>query len=286
MDHPRLVPTPGFQSSPAPEGRCYLLINFLCSSSLIIAVFQSSPAPEGRCYRACQARRAPTYSPVSILTGPGRPVLRRSRAPRTPGGSCFNPHRPRKAGATSETPLVVKLVSGQTADALDINTSTGSGGNVLFQSSPAPEGRCYEIAREALRRLGTAAGFNPHRPRKAGATLPRGVVRQVIIVSILTGPGRPVLRFRRGHTGRSQGFQSSPAPEGRCYGRFQKRIPPPSAQQSRGRAKVTVPASGRMARTSWAKDKRLWFAPCVHPSTNGESVMPGGIAEAEGGATW
>ena len=37
-----------FQSSPAPEGRCYAPRGI--NGPLVINEFQSSPAPEGRCY--------------------------------------------------------------------------------------------------------------------------------------------------------------------------------------------------------------------------------------------
>ena len=156
----------------------------------------------------------------------------------------FNPHRPRRAGATCRPVCPIWPICG-------------------FQSSPAPKGRCYSQPRKAWtpssarfnphrpRRAGATtaarwsikppAGFNPHRPRRAGATFclcPLCVRPQV---SILTGPEGPVLqdsaqviggtecfnphRPRRagatcaycGHSPATVWFQSSPAPKGRCY---------------------------------------------------------------------
>mgnify|MGYP006914493224 CR=1 FL=1 len=51
-----------------------------------------------------------------------------------------------------------------------------------------------------------------------------------IIVSILTGPGGPVLPAPAPLTGATWMFQSSPGPEARCY----------SPQRRRGRANVAV----------------------------------------------
>ncbi len=63
----------------------------------------------------------------------------------------------------------------------------------MFQSSPAPKGRCY-VARPVVL-PGLTEGFNPHRPRRAGATR--------------YGPA--------GYSYTGIVFQSSPAPKGRCY---------------------------------------------------------------------
>ena len=230
-----------FQSSPAPKGRCYATIK--TGALFSVGVFQSSPAPKGRCYHPASPKRPP--SQVSILTGPEGPVLLIvvwplvSAAPfqssPAPKGRCyhrlrlaelrevcFNPHRPRRAGATRRLRDAVEAV-------------------LQFQSSPAPKGRCYP---SACRCATAANGFNPHRPRRAGATL--GSVRSVELthgVSILTGPEGPVLpapsnarqsarscfnphRPRRAGATASETrsrpvtssqFQSSPAPKGRCY---------------------------------------------------------------------
>ena len=66
-----------------------------------------------------------------------------------------------------------------------------------FQSSPAPKSRCYGIYRTP-RRVYRAGGFNPHRLRRAGATLADWKeTRARQRVSILTGSEEPVLRIRR-----------------------------------------------------------------------------------------
>ena len=157
-----------FQSSPAPKGRC----NEARMAIHAAQVFQSSPAPKGRCNAEAQSpgRAGP---PVSILTGPEGPMQRQplplvvfvtlvsiltgpegpmqpqsSRRPDTSGS--FNPHRPRRADATSRTIPVMAAFD-------------------PFQSSPAPKGRCNDAGqsgRDAQR------GFNPHRPRRADATAP------------------------------------------------------------------------------------------------------------------
>ncbi len=60
-------------------------------------------------------------------------------------------------------------------------------------------------------------GFNPHRPRRAGATAVAGGLRATVVkVSILTGPEGPVQRPGGCLDLRNQWFQSSPAPKGRC----------------------------------------------------------------------
>ncbi len=59
--------------------------------------------------------------------------------------------------------------------------------------------------------------FNPHRPRKAGATLQHLYVRSENLVSILTGPERPALRCNICMCAARIWFQSSPAPKGRRY---------------------------------------------------------------------
>ena len=84
-----------FQSSPAPKGRCY---SRFMIGVIIRYLFQSSPAPKGRCY-ANELERAIQKVVVSILTGPEGPVLQRLIKCVKQSGS-FNPHRPRRAGAT------------------------------------------------------------------------------------------------------------------------------------------------------------------------------------------
>ena len=114
-------------------------------------MFQSSPAPKGRCYNErVEAERA---EEVSILTGPEGPVLRQCWLGRFFVTASFNPHRPRRAGATRACAVSVFR-------------------DLLFQSSPAPKGRCYSF-------------------------LPRNSSEAFLIVSILTGPEGPVLLDHR-----------------------------------------------------------------------------------------
>ena len=71
-----------------------------------------------------------------------------------------------------------------------------------FQSSPAPKGRCnYADHLESSTDVMVHLGFNPHRPRRAGATASRFTTMSV----------------RRDRLAR---FQSSPAPKGRCNTRM------------------------------------------------------------------
>ncbi len=61
-----------------------------------------------------------------------------------------------------------------------------------FQSSPAPKGRCYGTWNSRRRRRSNPC-FNPHRPRRAGATRVGRHPLGRVAVSILTGPEGPVL---------------------------------------------------------------------------------------------
>ncbi len=156
-----------FQSSPVPKGRCYPdLIETVTTEKM----FQSSPAPKGRCY--------------DVVHGSGR---RSTRG--------FNPHRPRRAGATLHNrehipERGVSILTGPEGPVLPQNFIAARFA-VSFQSSPAPKGRCYGNVGAGGSNNG---GFNPHRPRRAGAT-------------------------GRCHKSDLQPkFQSSPAPKGRCYG--------------------------------------------------------------------
>jgi len=74
------------------------------------------------------------------------------------------------------------------------------------------------LPRRSLPLARGAYGFNPHRARRPGATLLILACRLHVAVSILTGPGGPVLRGR-GLEARVPliRFQSSPGPEARCY---------------------------------------------------------------------
>ncbi len=156
-----------FQSSPAPKDRC--------NQSTVIRNarywwFQSSPAPKDRC-NMLRGRGSQGCLRVSILTGPEGPVqlpfvyqlyavstvsiLTGPEGPVQPrplfsnrAGLCFNPHRPRRTGATSCGCRCFVVTIG-------------------FQSSPAPKDRCNA---RSCGRLSRSVCFNPHRPRRTGAT--------------------------------------------------------------------------------------------------------------------
>jgi len=101
--------------------------------SVDIYMFQSSPGPEARCYVWFHRRRLASASQVSILTGPGGPVLRRAaiygsarvhgfQSSPGPEARCyllllahpaqrlgsFNPHRARRPGATRDRSLSLR----------------------------------------------------------------------------------------------------------------------------------------------------------------------------------
>ena len=156
--------------------------------------FQSSPAPKSRCNWARRSRPAWATS--------------------------FNPHRLRRAGATSDQSQVpavppVSILTGSEepvqqhiwgpvqvnllfqsspAPKSRCNSKQGKRGNrcSMFQSSPAPKSRC-NCCGGGTDRL--TACFNPHRLRRAGATL-RGPRPWALCphVSILTGSEEPVQR--------------------------------------------------------------------------------------------
>ena len=86
----------------------------------------------------------------------------------------------------------------------------------MFQSSPGPEARCYVSGPGNPQTCSCC--FNPHRARRPGATFQEAGVHPSQLVSILTGPGGPVLRARgQGRAEALYQFQSSPGPEARCY---------------------------------------------------------------------
>ena len=183
-----------FQSSPASKGGCY---DHRPGACCCVAMFQSSPASKGGCYwqrlpsecLRCQGfnphppRRAGATAPnlavgvlvhrVSILTRLEGRVL---RSPAPPRSRCrpesFNPHPPRRAGATRSVPCCDR--------------------RTVFQSSPASKGGCYAVGvclGDAVllvsiltrlegrvlrccwyRPIRCCQSFNPHPPRRAGAT--------------------------------------------------------------------------------------------------------------------
>jgi len=185
----------GFQSSPGPEARCYETITL---REISMKLFQSSPGPEARCYQRWptkgwgpksfqsspgpEARCYPGASPilttamqVSILTGPGGPVLLHFRVPLTalcavsiltgPGGPVLHQKKQREGEQ----------------DAVSI--LTGPGGPVLRTTSTRRCPRWFRFNPHRARRPGATVlvvtgfapgfpGFNPHRARRPGATSP------------------------------------------------------------------------------------------------------------------
>ncbi len=141
---------------------------------------------------------------VSILTGPEGP-MQPPPACQQPPARRFNPHRPRRADATSRAEFIVPPF-------------------YQFQSSPAPKGRC-NACHQYLRRL--VVGFNPHRPRRADATATNLSPLLAQIVSILTGPEGPMQRTCCTSRHSLPVFQSSPAPKGRCNRRPRAASCPP-----------------------------------------------------------
>ena len=154
-----------FQSSPAPKGRCNHVARAQDAMQLLVSILTGPEGPmQPRSPRGNYRLHA-----VSILTGPEGPMQLNSPT-RFCGPRCFNPHRPRRADATTSA----------------LCAATASS---LFQSSPAPKGRCNAPPGPAA---GPAVRFNPHRPRRADATTNRAILRVVPHVSILTGPEGPL----------------------------------------------------------------------------------------------
>src|SRR5262249_13379982 len=106
---------------------------------------------------------------VSILTGPERPVQLDQEAVAVTDGFGFNPHRPRKAGATAIQGALVELIRG------------------FNPHRPRKAGATMRAVGDFAALL---PGFNPHRPRKAGAT-PRGGMPPITALSRGFNPHRP-----------------------------------------------------------------------------------------------
>jgi len=87
-------------------------------------LFQSSPGPEARCYVAVNDFWNHIFV-VSILTGPGGPVLPTRAACGTTRKICFNPHRARRPGATWWDGL-------KDGQHVEVSILTGPGGPVLL----------------------------------------------------------------------------------------------------------------------------------------------------------
>ena len=170
------------------------MLRVLTGTFNVILGFQSSPAPEGRCYLVNACGKWPGL--VSILTGPGGPVLHLAPA------------------------FFSDIITFQSSPAPEGRCYTHRDGTVrrkaAFQSSPAPEGRCYVWADLDLRRQRDVSILTG----PGGPVLHQNdrTARLLAGVSILTGPGGPVLRvFLPRTSSKARAFQSSPAPEGRCY---------------------------------------------------------------------
>jgi len=89
-----------------------------------------------------------TRRAVSILTGPGGPVLRIG----TTALACYN---------------LVSILTGPGGPVLPPASGYHFDYSPGFQSSPGPEARCYQIAPFAFKE---EVSFNPHRARRPGAT--------------------------------------------------------------------------------------------------------------------
>ena len=84
----------------------------------------------------------------------------------------------------------------------------------MFQSSPTPKGGRYIMQ---LVEKSVFHGFNPHPPRRVGATYYRGFGASSGFVSILTHPEGWALLPRPLKQWRTTTFQSSPTPKGGRY---------------------------------------------------------------------
>ena len=158
-----------FQSSPAPKGRCYLPLVGRQGPGL--QVFQSSPAPKGRCYHQVAAMDT-EHGAVSILTRPEGQVLPHGAGASHGTAHCFNPHPPRRAGATRYRRVIQSLTgcfnphpprrAGATGFAPAVD------GRHVVSILTRPEGQVLPFTQS---NMGTSVtGFNPHPPRRAGAT--------------------------------------------------------------------------------------------------------------------
>ena len=132
-----------FQSSPAPKSRC----NRGQKAPDEQVMFQSSPAPKSRC-NATGSYHPAEAEAVSILTGSEEPVQRDHDL-------CLFTSDGVSILTGSEEPVQPGSVFS------DVLTSE-------FQSSPAPKSRCNAGKK---RNACAYPCFNPHRLRRAGATI-------------------------------------------------------------------------------------------------------------------
>jgi len=135
-------------------------------------------------------------STVSTLTGPEGPVL--PEPPPVLGAypRSFNPHRARRPGATRATAAhtqVPRCFNPHRARRPGATSQRHSGSNAAgsFQSSPGPEARCYDSRARATSNGKVSILTGPGGPVLLGAARHIG---RCSPVSILTGPGGPVLR--------------------------------------------------------------------------------------------
>ncbi len=208
-----------FQSSPAPKGRCNLLLGLnLDAWERRLLEFQSSPAPKGRCnsnsallsiatqrFNPHRPRRADAT--VAVPTTVGRNALPFQSSPAPKGrcnlGRCLRPH----------SCEIVSILTGPEGPMQRTASTSSLASAMMFQSSPAPKGRCNPYSNSNME---GQRGFNPHRPRRADATIGKPVAYIRAVVSILTGPEGPMQPTTRSPATCGESFQSSPAPKGRC----------------------------------------------------------------------
>jgi len=143
---------------------------------------------------------------VSILTGPGGPVL----LPTYVAG---------------DGDYIVSILTGPGGPVLH-KTVPQTVLDLEFQSSPGPKARCYKSGGAACR--ASPLRFNPHRARRPGATAYRKVaVRDVWGFQSSPGPKARCYKAKAVGAALAFLFQSSPGPKARCYGpmRSSKRLP-------------------------------------------------------------
>ena len=129
----RLQPLPPltvFQSSPAPQSRCYRAIRCQRLGTAAVSILTGS---ESRCYN-CPSNGCPGHGDVSILTGSEEPVLLDTSLSAVAAGVLF------QSSPAPESRCYVAVAGRMRQE---------------FQSSPAPESRCYG---RFVKQFGTAAG--------------------------------------------------------------------------------------------------------------------------------
>ena len=179
-----------FQSSPTPKGGRYVPA---LPSTCAAWSFQSSPTPKGGRYVSLLHRR------VFVLR--------------------FNPHPPRRVGATAFSfrklgEFLVSILTHPEGWALPPNRDKGKGNNA-FQSSPTPKGGRYSRPQDHWpARCMFQSSPTPKGGRYPDAVLLAGLVEQV---SILTHPEGWALPACNKRIFNYNQFQSSPTPKGGRY---------------------------------------------------------------------